>query len=74
VLEVDLATLASLPAETPRYREVSPYPAVQRDLAVLLERGQPAGEVLDAIRKIAGQMLVSAAIFDRYEEGIPEGG
>jgi phenylalanyl-tRNA synthetase beta chain len=74
VLELDLASLATRAAETPRYREVSPYPAVQRDLAVLLERAQPAGEVLDAIRKIAGQGLVSAAIFDRYEgKGIPEG-
>jgi phenylalanyl-tRNA synthetase beta chain len=74
VLELDLAALAGLPAEAPRYREVSPYPAVQRDLALLLERAQPAGEVLDAIRKTAGQTLVSAAIFDRYEgKGIPEG-
>jgi phenylalanyl-tRNA synthetase beta chain len=74
VLELDLAALPGLPVESRRYREVSPYPAVRRDLAVLLERGQPAGEVLEAIRKNAGQGLVSAGIFDRYEgKGIPEG-
>jgi phenylalanyl-tRNA synthetase beta chain len=74
LLEVDLARLAALPAEPSRYREVSPYPAVRRDLAVLLAASQPAGEVLDAIRKTAGNMLVSAAIFDRYEgKGIPAG-
>jgi phenylalanyl-tRNA synthetase beta chain len=74
VLELDLASLATRASESPRYAEVSAYPAVRRDLAVLLERTQPAGEVLDAIRKIAGQALVSAAIFDRYEgKGITEG-
>ena len=47
---------------------------MRRDLAVLLGADQPAGDVLDAIRKIAGNVLVSAAIFDRYEgKGIPAG-
>jgi len=74
LVEVDLAALLAKPAEPARYREVSPYPAVRRDLAVLLESDRPAGEVLEAIRKTAGNMLVSAAIFDRYEgKGIPTG-
>ena len=74
LLEVDLEKLLELPAEPPRYREVSPYPAVHRDLAVLLAASQPAGDVLDAIRKTAGNMLVFAAIFDRYEGvGVPAG-
>ncbi|MEX2206815.1 MAG: phenylalanine--tRNA ligase subunit beta [Myxococcota bacterium] len=74
LLEVDLQALLDRPGEPSRYREVSSYPAVRRDLAVLLASSQPAGEVLDAIRKTAGNMLVSAAIFDRYEgKGIPAG-
>ena len=55
-------------------REVSRQPAVRRDLAVLLDRGQPAGEVLEAIRKQGGAALVEASLFDRYEgKGVPEG-
>jgi phenylalanyl-tRNA synthetase beta chain len=74
LLEVDLQALLAMPAEPSRYREVSPYPAVRRDLAVLLASGQPAGDVLEAIRRTAGNMLVSAAIFDRYEgKGVPAG-
>ena len=47
---------------------------MRRDLAVLLAAGQPAGDVLDAIRKTAGNMLVFATIFDRYEgKGVPDG-
>ncbi len=74
VFELDLDACLRLAAESPRYRDPSPYPAVRRDLAVLLERSQPAGDVLDAIRKTAGQVLVSADIFDRYEgKGVPPG-
>jgi phenylalanyl-tRNA synthetase beta chain len=74
VVELDLSAILAKPADTPRVREVSPYPAVRRDLAVLLDVGRPAGEVLDAIRKTAGNVLVSATIFDRYEgKGIPAG-
>ena len=74
VLEIDLVGAAGPTRRAAHYREVSPYPAVRRDLAVLLAAGQPAGEVLDAIRKTAGNMLVSASIFDRYEgKGVPAG-
>ena len=74
LLELDLAAVIATPEETPRYREVSAYPAVRRDLAVLLDARQSAGEVLEAIRKTAGNVLVFAAIFDRYDgKGIPAG-
>jgi len=74
VLELDLTVLAAEPPPRVRVREVSRQPRVRRDLAVLLDREQPAGEVLEAIRQTAGRLLVSAAIFDRYEgRGVPEG-
>jgi phenylalanyl-tRNA synthetase beta chain len=47
---------------------------VRRDLAVLVDRAQPAGEILEAIRKQGGSHFVSVEVFDRYEgRGIPEG-
>ncbi len=74
VLEVDLAALLESRQAVAQVREVSLYPAVRRDLAVLLSASQPAGDVLDAIRKTAGNTLVSAEIFDRYDGvGIPAG-
>ena len=74
VFELDLDACLRLAPESPRYRDPSPYPAVRRDLAVLLDRSRPAGEVLEAIRKTAGAILVSAEIFDRYEgKGVPPG-
>jgi phenylalanyl-tRNA synthetase beta chain len=74
LLEVDLSAIESLPTQDVRYREVSRHPQVRRDLAVLVDRAQPAGEILEAIRKQGGSHFVSVEVFDRYEgRGIPEG-
>jgi phenylalanyl-tRNA synthetase beta chain len=56
------------------FREVSREPSVRRDLAVLVDRTQPAGALAEEIRKVGGPDLVSVEIFDRYEgRGVPEG-
>ncbi len=71
---VDVDALDALAMPSPRYREVSRHPRSVRDLAVLLARNVPAGEVIEAIRKRAGGLLTSASLFDRYEgKGVPEG-
>jgi phenylalanyl-tRNA synthetase beta chain len=73
-LELDLDALAATGPREVRVREVSREPQVRRDLAALVDRRQPAGEILEAIRKAAGPDLVSVEPFDRYEgEGVPEG-
>jgi phenylalanyl-tRNA synthetase beta chain len=74
LIEVDLSALVALPQRESRFREVSRQPLARRDLAVLLDRGQPAAEVLAAVAKTAGADLISAELFDRYEgRGVPEG-
>ena len=74
VLDLDLDAAVDQPVEPLLYREVSRHPRVRRDLAVLLAKGQPAGEVVEAIRKTGGTSLVDVEVFDRYEgEGLAEG-
>jgi phenylalanyl-tRNA synthetase beta chain len=74
IVELELERMPDLPRRDVRYREVSRQPQVRRDLAYLLDRDRPAGELLDAIRKTGGASLVSVSLFDRYEgKGIPEG-
>ena len=74
LIEIDLSTVGDLPTRERRYAEVSKHPQVRRDLAVLLDRDQPAAEVLAAVRKKAGASLVGVEVFDRYEgSGVPEG-
>jgi phenylalanyl-tRNA synthetase beta chain len=74
VLELDLDRLAALPRRPARYREVSPYPSVRRDLAVLVDADTRAGEILAALRRAGGAELASLELFDRYGgPGVPEG-
>jgi phenylalanyl-tRNA synthetase beta chain len=50
------------------------FPAVERDLALLVAHAVPGGEVLEAARAAAGSHLEEASMFDLYEgEGVPEG-
>jgi phenylalanyl-tRNA synthetase beta chain len=47
---------------------------VDRDLALLIPRGVPAGTVAALIREQAGELLVDLGVFDLYEgKGIPQG-
>jgi len=73
-LELDLTALLACPRREVRLQEVSPYPSAARDLAVVLEGSQRAGEVLEAIRRQGGPLLHDVELFDRYEgPGVPEG-
>jgi phenylalanyl-tRNA synthetase beta chain len=73
-LEVDLGALEKLRPCEVRYRDVSRFPQIRRDLAVVVDRGRPAGELLEAVRKTAGKDCVFVELFDRYEgPGVPEG-
>ncbi len=70
LIELDLSAVGGIAAAPPRYREVSRHPLVRRDLAVLVDPGQPADEILKAIRQRAGAHLISVRIFDRYEGAV----
>jgi len=74
VMELNLEELMALPQQQARFHAVSRQPSVRRDLAVVVDLDQPAGEVLEAIRKTGGKDLVLVELFDRYAgKGIAEG-
>lgn len=68
-----------LPAEpgtppTPEFRPLPSYPAVERDLALLVPETLPAARVQEAVEASGGALLASVALFDRYRgPGVPEG-
>ena len=72
VFEIELAALSS--ARVPAYRPVSRYPAVRRDLALVVDEGVPAGRILDGVRRCASRILNDASVFDVYRgEGVGAG-
>src|SRR6185436_7914102 len=69
---VSLDALARVPAPTPHYEPLPRFPAVQRDLAFLLEDATlSAAEIERAIRETAGPLLREVGIFDVFR--LPDG-
>jgi phenylalanyl-tRNA synthetase beta chain len=62
--ELDAAALLSRGPR--RYRGISRYPSVRRDLAILVPRHVPAAEVDAVVRETLGTVLVDLRIFDVY--------
>lgn len=56
-----------------RYRALPPFPAVERDLALLVPDRITAAEVEAAIRRQAGPLLWTVGLFDLYRgQGVPD--
>ncbi|UCC73249.1 MAG: phenylalanine--tRNA ligase subunit beta [Gemmatimonadota bacterium] len=60
--------------ETVAYRPLPVHPAVERDLALVVEGRIPTAEVGGVIREVAPATLESVSVFDVFEGGsLPEG-
>jgi phenylalanyl-tRNA synthetase beta chain len=73
--ELDLAPLlAAATVGEERYEDVTTFPAVYQDLAVVVPAGTPASEVRAAVMAGGGELLHAAEVFDLYEgEQVGEG-
>jgi phenylalanyl-tRNA synthetase beta chain len=69
-LRLDAVTTANAPV----FQGISRYPAIRRDLAIIVPETTPAQTVLDCIVKVAGNLLVHLELFDEYRgKGIDYG-
>jgi phenylalanyl-tRNA synthetase beta chain len=74
VFEIDFEKLVQLATEERIYSPPSKYPAVIRDIALLVDRGTKVVEVLNLINAAGGSLVRDVDLFDIYEgERIPEG-
>ena len=56
------------------FREISRFPAIQRDLAIVVDADVPSSSVINIVRKSAGSWLSDLQLFDDYRgEGIDSG-
>jgi phenylalanyl-tRNA synthetase beta chain len=65
LFEVRLSAL--LEARLPAWEEYSRFPAVRRDLAVVVDRAVPAGNIEAVVHEAAGPLLQDVVIFDVYQ-------
>ncbi|NLW06654.1 MAG: phenylalanine--tRNA ligase subunit beta, partial [Clostridia bacterium] len=74
VFELDWDVVAGLMQPKSAYQPLPRYPAVERDLAVVVEAETPAAAVSAVIKEAAGEMLTSLTLFDVYQgDPVPAG-
>lgn len=72
VFEIELD--AAMAAVVPQYREVSRFPVVSRDLALIVDQSVTSAELLAALRRDSAAIVQSVELFDMYQgKGVPEG-
>ncbi len=73
-LELDLDKIYSLSARRIEARAIPRFPAVERDLAVLLEKSIAVSQTVQVIREAASSLLEKVHLFDVYAgEQVPKG-
>ena len=70
----ELAYDAISQGRLPQFREISRYPSIRRDLAIVVDEQVQAQAVADVVRKAAGELLQEVVIFDIYQgQGVESG-
>lgn len=67
VLLFELELDAVLPVQLPSATDLSKFPEVTRDLAILVDQDRAAGDILRVVRENAGEYLADLRLFDVYQ-------
>ena len=74
VAVLDMPTVMELANFTIKYTGIAKYPAVSRDLSMVMKKDILVGQVEEVIRKKGGKLLEECTLFDVYEgDQIAEG-
>ena len=72
--EINLDKLLSKKVGKMKYKDISKFPYINKDLAMVVDKDIASSEIQMAIKKAAGSLLISSEVFDVYMgKGIPEG-
>jgi len=74
VAEMDLTVVFAIPGRAMLFHPLPRYPAVSRDLSLIVKTGRSFAELERVIREAAPDRVVSVTLFDRYESAnLPPG-
>ncbi|SPD74766.1 Phenylalanine--tRNA ligase beta subunit [uncultured Desulfobacterium sp.] len=68
LFELDIAALLKEIPETRRFQSIARFPAVYRDISLLLNRNIESAGVVDIIKEKGSDLIESVEIFDLYED------
>lgn len=67
LFEINLEELLNINVREIKFKEMSKYPSVSRDLAFVVDENQESKAIMDIIKNIAGKLLVDVDMFDLYQ-------
>lgn len=74
VFELSLEKLFGLPVRQVKFAEIPKFPSMTRDIALVVDKDLPAGEIQKVIEKAGGRLLKEVTVFDMYQgEHMEEG-
>lgn len=74
VCEINLSKLLELKTGKMKYKEISKFPSIKKDLSLVVDKNIEGLEIAKTIKNAAGKYLTNVEIFDVYEgKGIEEG-
>ncbi len=74
VMEINLDKLLEKQVGKMKYKEISKFPTVKKDIAILIDEKVSAMDIQKVIKNGGGKLLQNSKVFDLYTgKGIPEG-
>ncbi|WP_417899376.1 phenylalanine--tRNA ligase subunit beta [Bacillus haimaensis] len=67
VFELSLTDLLGANVEEIKYEAIPRFPSIGRDIALVVDRSTPAGELKAVIKETGGTLLTDVQVFDVYE-------
>jgi len=66
VMEINLDDLLNIKTGKMKYKEISKFPSIKKDLAVIADKNVTSEEIAKTIKKAAGNLLKNSKVFDVY--------
>ena len=66
VMEINLDKLLAKKVGKMKFKEISKFPSIKKDLALIVDKDKTSGEVATAIKKASGSVLTNVELFDVY--------
>ena len=66
VMEINLDKLLDKKVGKMKFKEISKFPSVKKDIAVIIDKEKTSGEVAMAIKKASSNLLTKVELFDVY--------
>ena len=73
-LEINLEKLLAKKTGKMKFKDISIYPEIKKDIAIVVDKDITSDEIAKTIKANGGKLLIKSEVFDVYEgENLPEG-